>query len=126
MADEIVIPIEVRGDKAVLDVKRLGRELRGLDGDAERATGGIGRMGTALKAVAAAAFFGVIARGLRSITDAAYEVGTATEETASKFQTVFGRGARALDERLASLATNAANSASTSWRPAPNRSRARR
>lgn len=93
------------------DLDRLGREAdqaaRRLDRDlargADRAGSRLGKLSGAIKGLVAAEAL----RQLAVYTQRLFDLGTAAEETASKFNTVFGSSAGALDARLDELGERA-------------------
>jgi hypothetical protein len=101
MADRVVIPIVFDAETgqatvAAKDLDKLGRQAEGASGS----------MST-LKKAFVAAFAVETLRRIGVYTQRLFDLGTAAEETASKFATVFGPATEALDARLRDLANRA-------------------
>ncbi len=94
MARKVRIELILDADGVVQGFGRVGDEVEGVNDSLSRARKGL----STFKKVLGAAFFGAAAQGAVRLARRLFELGTAVEETASKFNTVFGEMAESVDE----------------------------
>lgn len=97
---EVVVRVTLDSKGAVTGAQKTSRAVSEIGRDGERVAGTFQRVGTAIKTAFAFVFAGALARGLKDLAQKAFDLGTAVEETASKFSTVFGPAAARLDAEL--------------------------
>ena len=100
MADRVVIELDLDASGAVTGGRRVEGVLDRVGHGSKSATGGLEKLGTALKGFLLAA----AAQQLVGYTKRLFDLGTAAEETASKFGTVFGAAAARLDAARSEMA----------------------
>lgn len=100
MKDVVEVKLLVSTDGSIRGVRLLSGEIHDLDKQADKTQGSMSRLSGWLKGLVAT----VLLRQLASYTQRLFDLGTAAEETASKFSTVFGPAAERLDGEIRKVA----------------------
>lgn len=98
--DRVVIELTLDASGAVTGGRRVEGALDRVGNSGKRAESGLSAVGNAIKGFIVAQ----AAASLLTYTKRLFDLGTAAQETASKFQTVFGPAAAGLDARLQEFA----------------------
>lgn len=100
MSERILLEVEMDASGAVTGSRQVERGLDRIGKASTKSTSGVSRLGGAIKAFIAIQ----VAQRLASTVRVLFDLGTAAEETAAKFSTVFGPATQALDAELEGLA----------------------